>query len=287
MKISSILVTVALLTNCVTALFAQEAVAKNCRPRTLVTFCVMGDVPYSDGDDGILPKQLEEIPQAAEFVIHVGDIKSGKTPCNEEVYIKVSCMLAKSPKPLFIIPGDNEWNDCTDPAPSWTYWEKYFSRFDQKWQHQFKTFRQLEREENFSFVQNEVLFIGLNIVGGRVHDKKEWKRRLAQDVQWVRSNLNRSGPTVKSLVLFGHAKPNKTHDDFFDEFNNDAEEFGKPVLYLHGDGHVWIRDRPFKAKNIERIQVDQGGKASPLIVKVTDHKCDPFQIDRREAGKKK
>ena len=126
MKIPSILVTVALLMNCVTALFAQEAVAKNCRPRTLVTFCVMGDVPYSDGDDGILPKQLEEIPQAAEFVIHVGDIKSGKTPCNEEVYIKVSCMLAKSPKPLFIIPGDNEWNDCTDPAPSWTYWKSTF-----------------------------------------------------------------------------------------------------------------------------------------------------------------
>ncbi|MFT7643225.1 MAG: hypothetical protein ACI9G1_004990, partial [Pirellulaceae bacterium] len=230
MKIATMILAFTLFTRSPNLADAQEspAPAKKCVPPTLVTFCAMGDVPYEKADDALLPKQIDEIPQVAEFVVHVGDIKSGKTPCDEEVYIKVSGMLSKSAKPLFIIPGDNEWNDCTAPEPSWVYWEKYFSRFDRKWQHQFKTFRQLEREENFSFVQNKVLFIGLNIVGGRVHDKEEWKGRHAQDFDWVKRNLKRSSADVNSLVLFGHARPNDTHNDFFEEFNKAAEEFGKP-----------------------------------------------------------
>jgi hypothetical protein len=60
------------------------------------------------------------------------------------------------------------------------------------------------------------------------------------------------------------------------------------VLYLHGDGHRWIHDRPFKAaKNILRVQVDQGGIASPLLVTVSDDPKQPFVFDRRKAKVKK
>ena len=51
----------------------------------------------------------------------------------------------------------------------------------------------------------------------------------------------------------------------------DAEQFEKPILYLHGDGHRWIHDRPGAAKNILRVQVDQGGIAK---ITVTDHYSD-------------
>ncbi len=156
-----------------------------------VMFCAMGDVPYASAEDVLLPKQIAGLPQDAEFVIHVGDIKGGQPPCHEAVYVKVSGMLRKSEPPVLIIPGDNEWNDCVDPDPdqAWQYWTKYFMRLDRHWKHQLPVFRQLEREENFSFVQNGVLFIGLNIVGGRVHDAAEWKLRHAQCLTWVRRNL--------------------------------------------------------------------------------------------------
>ena len=247
----------------------------------LVTFYAMGDVPYAPEENVLLPRQIAELPKDAEFVIHVGDIKSGSTPCDEAVYNKVFGMLSQASAPVFIIPGDNEWNDCTHPDQAWKYWDKYFMRFDRHWRHRLPVFRQLEREENFSFVKGNVLFVGLNIVGGRVHDSAEWKQRHADGLDWIRRNLRRFGADVSSLVIFGHATPTKNHNDFFLPFNEDARKFKKPILYLHGDGHRWIHDRPFSAKNILRIQVDQGGIAPPLKVTVTGDQTAPFQFDRR------
>jgi len=249
----------------------------------LVTFYAMGDVPYTPEEDKLLPQQIEELPDDAEFVIHVGDIKGGGPPCVEAVYQKVSGMLRESVAPVFIIPGDNEWNDCSDPDPdqAWIYWNRYFRRFDDHWDHSFPVFRQIEHEENFSFVRNRVLFIGLNVVGGFVHDPEEWKQRHADGLQWIRRNLAQFGEEVGCLMLFGHATPAPKHDDFFGPLSIVAQEFNKPVLYLHGDGHNWVYDRPFAAKNILRVQVDQGGKAPPLKVTVTNDASEPFQFDRR------
>ncbi len=248
-----------------------------------VTFYAMGDVPYTPAEDVLLPQQISELPPDAEFVIHLGDIKGGGSPCNEAVYVKVSGMLSKAASPVFIIPGDNEWNDCVDPDPiqAWSHWKKHFMRFEQRWQHDLPVFRQLEREENFSFVKNDVLFIGLNIVGGRVYDEAEWKQRHGECLNWVRRNLSQFGDKVGSVVIFGHAKPAAIHQDFFDPLNEDAQKFSKPLLYLHGDGHRWLQDRPFAAQNILRVQVDQGGIAPPVKVTVTDHPTEPFEFDRR------
>lgn len=246
-----------------------------------VAFYAMGDVPYAPAEDVLLPKQIENLPGDAEFLIHVGDIKRGLPLCTESVYQKVAGMLGMSEAPVFIIPGDNEWNDCLNPAQAWKYWDQYFMKFDLRWNHGLEVSRQKIREENFAFVKTGVLFVGLNIVGGKVHDVQEWKLRHAGDLDWVKSNLQQFGNDVSSLVIFGHAKPAKVHNDFFDPFSNVAEEFGKPVLYLHGDGHKWIHDRPFKAKNILRVEVDQGGIAPPVKVTVTGHPTEPFVFDRR------
>lgn len=54
-------------------------------------FSVMGDVPRSDKEDILIQEQIElhnEISKS-EFMFHVGDIKSGKAPCNEKVIIKL------------------------------------------------------------------------------------------------------------------------------------------------------------------------------------------------------
>ncbi len=246
-----------------------------------VVFYAMGDVPYSAEDDRLLPRQIGELPEDGLFAVHVGDIKSGAAPCDEDVYVKVSGMLSKSRLPTFVIPGDNEWNDCGDPDAAWAYWEKHFSRFDEHWQHRLSTFRQLEREENFSFVHQGVLFIGINLVGSRVHDADEWRQRLAQNAEWTRRNFAEFGSDVHAVVIFGHAQPNSTHDGYIKPLCDLAVQLDKPILYLHGDGHRWMHDHPFAAANILRVQVDQGGIAPPLKVTVTDDPDQPFQFDRR------
>jgi len=263
------------------AVSADEQAPQTGKP--LVTFYAMGDVPYKPEEDKLLPQQIDDLPDDAEFVIHVGDIKGGGPPCVEAVYQKVSGMLRQSTAPVFIIPGDNEWNDCSDPAPdqAWSYWKQYFNRFDDHWNHSFPVFRQIEHEENFSFTRNGVLFVGLNIVGGLVHDPAEWRQRHADDLEWIRRNLAKFGDEAGCLVLFGHATPAKKHKDFFEPMSTIAQKFGKPILYLHGDGHVWTYNRPFEARNILRVQVDQGGIAPPLKIIVTDDATEPFQFDRR------
>lgn len=281
MKLKTVLLGLLLLPAISASAIAQDQPQSESKANTLVTFYAMGDVPYKPEENILLPRQITELPKDAEFVIHVGDIKGGLTPCDEAVYNKVFGMLSQSKAPVFMIPGDNEWNDCMDPDQAWEYWDKYFMRFDSHWKHGLPLFRQLEREENFSFVKGNVLFVGLNIVGGLVHDAEEWKQRHADGLDWVRRNLRRYGDAVSSLVIFGHAKPMENHDDFFIPFNEDAKAFKKPILYLHGDGHVWIHDRPFAAKNILRLQVDQGGIAPPLKVTITDDETNPFQFDRR------
>lgn len=246
-----------------------------------VVFYAMGDVPYSAEDDVLLPRQLAELPDDGAFVVHVGDIKRGAVPCLSNVYEKVDHMLRQCQQPLFMILGDNEWNDCLIPAAAWELWKAHFMRFDQNWQHKFPVFRQLEREENFAFTHQGVLFLGINLVGGRVHDPAEWTLRHQQNTEWTKANFARCGKSIRAAVIFGHANPQPIHDDFFKALSAQARYFGKPVLYLHGDGHSWIHDKPFAAKNIQRVQVDQGGKAPPLRVTVTSSPLEPFHFDRR------
>lgn len=252
------------------------------KPRTLIVFSAMGDIPYTPEEYPLLKQQLDELPRESEFVVHVGDIKPGKDPCIEATYQDVAAILAKSPCPLLIIPGDNEWNDCTNPDEAWPLWTKHFKRFEEKWKYDLRINRQEKRDENFAFVRSDVLFIGINIVGGRVHDANEWAQRHAENLEWTRANFEKYRHSIKSAVIFGHAFPLKVHDDYFKGLNTIAVDFKKPILYLHGDGHRWIRNRPFDAQNILRIQVDQGGIAPPIKITVTDDPTEPFVVDRRK-----
>ncbi len=253
------------------------------RPRKpLVVFSAMGDVPYTPLEYLRLPKEIENLPEESAFVIHLGDIKTGQVPCDEIIYESVAAILAKSTAPVFVIPGDNEWNDCSKPDDGWALWQKHFRRFDERWKHQFAVQRQQKRDENFSFVDSDVLFIGINIVGGRVHDAAEWKQRHAENLEWTTGNLERHRHSVRSAVIFGHALPTKIHNDYFDGLSDAAALFRHPMLYLHGDGHKWIQDRPFAAQNILRIQVDQGAIAPPIKITVTDDPDEPFVVDRRK-----
>ena len=252
------------------------------------TFAVMGDVPYAENEFGLLKKQLSELPERTEFVFHVGDIKAGAPPCVESIYIRVAGVLRESRPPVFVLPGDNEWNDCVVPAPdvAWGYWKKHFLRFDRQWKHQLPVRRQLSRIENMALVHSGVLLVGVNLVGGRVHDRDEWEIRQEQDVQWLREQFEAVGADVSCAVVLGHAFPKADNKKRFEKgFLKVAKSFDRPIAYLHGDGHKWTHDRPWKTHpNIERIQVDQGGIAPPLLVTPTHDPRQPFAFDRR--GKK-
>ena len=249
----------------------------------LIIFSAIGDVPYTKKEVKDLKSSIKKHNKNsnASFLIHLGDIKPGSKPCKKEVYEDVVKILKKSDKPVYIIPGDNEYNDCDHPKKAFKHWKKNFLKFNLHWKTDWETTYQPEQKENFTWTEGGVLFIGLNIVGGKLHSKKEWKQRLKSNADWMESLLKKNkSKGLKALVIFGHANMNIIHPEKFEEFTKRframAAQFGKPILYLHGDGHVWIKDRPWKEQNILRVQVDAG--AEILKVSVNTNSTEVFSF---------
>ncbi len=251
-------------------------------PPTL--FTVIGDVPYNDDQRTGLIALIDAHNDRAksEFVVHVGDIKPGADPCDEVVYEDVSGLLKNFKTPTFIVLGDNEYNDCNDPIAAWKLWNQYFLHFNENWEFPQTVAYQEERPENFAWVEKGILFLGLNLVGSSVHDQVEWDKRLADDADWVDDQLDTHDENIETVVLFGHANMTELGPEkfqpFTERFRAAAKAFGKPVLYIQGDGHFWFRNRPWPERNILRLQIEGGAHA--VQVTVDPDLEEPFAFDR-------
>ena len=256
----------------------------SCQP-SRTTFYAFADLPYKESEVEKLKAGVQAInrDESHDFSIHLGDIKAGKAPCERWQYEQTWEILKRLDKPTFIIPGDNEWNDCPDPDSAWPLWEEHFMEFDQNWPApKFEVARQPARRENFAFVHRRCLFVGLNLVGGRVHDEVAWKDRLNDDIHWLKKNFSTHQNKVKCAVVFGHAQPpagaGHPNNRLFDALKAAALEFRKPVLFMHGDGHVLEIER-FLADNLLRLELN-GGKENDWLMKVVVEAGEeqPFRI---------
>jgi hypothetical protein len=68
-------------------------------------FYAMGDIPYKSSEYTVFAQRIKELPSDAAFLIHVGDIRSGKNPapCSTNDYTSAAKVLKKSRVPVFII----------------------------------------------------------------------------------------------------------------------------------------------------------------------------------------
>jgi len=246
-------------------------------------FTVIGDGPRPESDWPLLERYFEEEDvhhNRSAFMLHVGDICAGTDRLPESYYERVAALFSTSPIPIVIVPGDNEWNDLDDPDEGWAYWERHFLGFEERFPDAPDLRHQPGRPENVAWVTQGVLFVGINLVGGRVHDAEEWKRRHADNVVWVRENFDQYAGEVRAAVVFCQALPGEKNRDFTEPFGELAASFGKPVLYLHGDGHTWEVEQDWMAGNVLRVMVDNVGRNPPVQVTVTGNPHHPFMFDR-------
>ena len=254
-----------------------------------VTFYVTSDVPYNNAEENVLSRDLSRLPDDAEFVVHLGDVGiAATTSCAESMYEDASYILKSSSRaPVFVLPGNQDWNECPNPDAAFDNWMQYFHRFEDNFSHRFAVTRQLGREENFSFLHNGVLFVGLNLVDGTVPDQTEWNVRHQECVQWAEQALNDFGPDeYRAVVLLGHARPTALLGDFFWPIINDINEINKPVLYVHGNAmQGWTVYKPFSdASRLKAVELEKGGKSPPVKIRV-GMGADPFNFDRRSSNK--
>ena len=255
-----------------------------------LVFSATGCGPYSVAEEPLLERYVAKVnsEMESEFLIHLGDVVPGtKKAWPESQYAKVASILKGSRIPVLVVPGDNEWNDLSEPDIGWKHWTKHFLHFERHFKRPPKLATQPSRPENFAWTSKGVLLIGINLVGGRVHDPDEWTARMRDDADWIRQQMSLHGDKVRAAVVFGQAMPSPDHEPFFRVFAADCKAFKKPVLYLHADGHVWELEKGWRAPNLWRVQTDQLGRNPPVQVTVTDDPNEPpFEFDRRLKKKK-
>ena len=242
------------------------------------SFYAMGDVPYSTSETKLLRKQLKGIAKTSNddalFMVHVGDIFTPRNlDCVSSSYSDVADIFTDHANlPVLVLPGDNDWSDCENPDKAWKLWSRNFMGFEHKWNstnHIPKHVkRQKDRNENFSFKHADVLFLGLNIVGGSKSDSdaSDWDKRFQECYDWAKEKIRAQDDLLRAVIIFGHAAK---FSELFEMVAKQVSKANVPVIYIHGNGHEWKISQPHKSyKNFWQVQVDQGGHAPPIKVTV-------------------
>ena len=265
-------------------------------PEQPFTIALIGDLPYSEAKN-IEAKNLMDDLNAHEelaFVIHDGDFKGGKVPCNDAIYADRLATFQNSTHPLFFIFGDNEWTDChRSEAGSYSPFERLgllrrlFANFSE--QNSFgKTKLPLVRQstdfpENVSWFYHDVLFVGLHMPGSNngldtaiqyaKQAKTEYAARNAANLAWLHEAFALA-VQKHSLGIFitiqAHpwdlipAERLTGYEDFLVALERETRAFKKPVVLVHGDSHYFRIDKPLPSALPSQVQ----NTALPFILPV-------------------
>src|SRR4051812_9200766 len=97
----------ALLSAC---LLMVAACAAQTRAPGDVRFALMGDTPYSEGEVGGLDRLIDDLNREdLAFVVHVGDITSGRGPCTAEAVGERKSQFSTLRPPFVLLQGEKDW----------------------------------------------------------------------------------------------------------------------------------------------------------------------------------
>ena len=240
-----------------------------------LTFALMGDTPYSEAAVRELDALIDDMnTQELAFVVHVGDITSGRGPCTDAWFEARQRQYQRLRHPLILIPGDNDWVDCHrsghDPMERLDKMRRLFHSGDRSigqrsiaLERQSSNPRFAEYREHVRWIAGEVVFIGLNVQGsnnnlGRAPAMdQEYRRRTDAVLAWLEESITLAiDRRLAGALIFVQANPDFEGRiqrkpgvrDGFEEFRvalrRHTLRFGRPVLFVHGDTHMYRQDRP-------------------------------------------
>ena len=244
-------------------------------------FVAFGDMPYKIPEAYAPFERLLVGIDAAKpaFSIHVGDIKSGSSPCTDAAFQKIHDYFMNMEAPLFFTPGDNEWTDCHrkkagrfDPQERLAKLrEMFFAEPKSLGKTTMDYVRQSDVSSHTQMVENAlwshegVLFATAHIVGSNnglersSESAAEHFARDAANVEWIAGAFAKAQEDdAAAVVLAIHANPGFEVDKSWDYSNSGfkntvaaiadgAKKFGKPALVIHGDSHRFQINRPLRA----------------------------------------
>ena len=250
---------------------------------TATRFALIGDTPYGEAEVDGPNEVLRHAAGDSDFVVHVGDIKSGLESCDDELLQRRLAALRASARPLVYVPGDNEWTDCHRVvAGSYDPLERL------------RRLRELafggppadapaglvrqaaEWPEHQRWQAGPALFVTLNMPGSsnglrtRV-EELEHRRRATAATGWLvesASAAREAGLAVLVVALQANVELHRLNGgdpdhDVIDPDNPYAWfrgllwqivcRFPGQVLLLNGDDHTFIDDRPWRFGRFARL----------------------------------
>lgn len=272
------------------------------------TFVALGDMPYGPREQAYpaFKALIAEINRRAPvFTIHVGDTKSGLDDCSDELLLEQRDFMNSFTAALVYTPGDNEWTDCHrllagayDPLERLRFIrEHYFPTALSLGGQPIHIERQADVMPGFEpFVENSrfkwkgVWFMTAHVVGSNNNldddpDSDATREFLPRDKAnraWLADSFDKAMAADAGVIaihadMFGDGfDPQQETFPRVSGFKNfgetlaaKARSFGKPVLLLFGDSHVFRVFHPFPRSAGNLIAVEVYGGEHMHAVEVT------------------
>jgi hypothetical protein len=248
------------------------------------------------------------------FIVHLGDIKGGSTPCTDAQFRSIADIFRALPMPVVYTPGDNEWTDChRQAAGGWDPRER-LARLREIFfgdpsvlrlatlgaQHANDRFPEIYR-----FIASDVLFVALHIVGSSngldaddPASMAEFKGREAANRAFLMGSLEFAKQKgVRALVLMVQADPlfeRGRGPDGFRSFKDQLitlmGQFSGPVLLLHGDTHQYRHDHPLldpargiPFERLTRVEVPGSPVVGGVWITIDPRRQEPFSTSQVDA----
>jgi hypothetical protein len=245
-------------------------------------------VPYSQPQANLLEGMIDRMnAERLAFVVHVGDITSGRGPCGDAWLEARRDQFARVRHPFVLLPGDNEWTDCHregfDPLERLAKWRALFCN-----EPALPGFvRQRGRYcENVRWEHDGVVFAGLNVPGSNNNlprDPAEHGERMQAVFAW----LDEAAALAREragLVVLMQANPfvvRRVGTDGYEalraRLRQLAQDLPGRALLVHGDTHEYRDDEPLPG--LRRVEVYGWPQLRWLKARVTPGGTRLFEVE--------